>query len=177
MPPLASANVQEVDQTGLAAGLRQHVEAARSCAAAGRAASTRRFPNARGRGPRVLALAAILAGTVAGVAHAGTWGWEGGIDWGVAFPEREQFGSFGPEYAAAIAANNVGSPKDLMERWQRLPNDLRQWDCGTDGLGQPRRCLDMTYRGSNDYAGKAVRAHFDTINGIWHFMAFNIVKD
>lgn len=115
-----------------------------------------------------LVSAAVLAMLITGVAQA--------ADWEVAFPESEQFGAFGPEYAAGAAANKIRDPKQLIEMWHRLPNDLHQWECGTESLGSPRRCLDMTFRGSGEYVGKAVLVHFDTINRLWHFMNFEIVK-
>ncbi len=63
----------------------------------------------------------------------------------------------------------------MIEFWNRLPNNLHQWECGADSLGLPRRCLDMTFQGSGEYGGKAVLVHFDTISGVWHFMNFEIM--
>jgi hypothetical protein len=102
--------------------------------------------------------------------------WNSGTEWGSAFPEKETFGAFAPEYAASAAANRIRDPKQLMEMWNRLPNDLHQWDCGTDNLSYPRRCLDMTFQGSGEHAGKAVVVHFDTISGLWHFVNLEIAK-
>lgn len=104
------------------------------------------------------------------------WGaWSDGVSWNQAFPEHEQFGAFAPRYAAGNAAGTVAvsSPEALIYAWHRLPNDLRQQDCGTDNLGQPKRCLDMTFLGSGEYAGSSVTAHFDTIAGSWHFGGFD----
>ncbi len=118
--------------------------------------------------------AAILAWMIAATAQADTW--RNGTEWDSAFPENETFGAFAPAYAASLAANNIRNPNQLIQLWNRLPNDLHQWECGTDNLNSPRRCLDMTFRGSGEYLGKAVLAHFDTINGLWHFKNFEIVK-
>jgi hypothetical protein len=92
----------------------------------------------------------------------------------MAFPERDQFGALAPRYAALIAGRDVRSPEELIQRWNRLPNNLHLQDCGTDSLGQPKRCLDETFLGSGEYAGTSVTGHFDTINGSWHFMGFEI---
>ena len=101
--------------------------------------------------------------------------WDGvGWSWRQAFPERELFGAFAPGYAASVAGSGVSSPEWLIQSWHRLPNDLHQWDCGKDSLGQPERCLDETFQGSGEYAGSSVIAHFETISGSWHFVGFDV---
>jgi len=105
------------------------------------------------------------------------WGaWLNGVSWGQAFPEREQFGALAPRYAAAAVAGTdaIKSPEALIQDWHRLPNDLHQQDCGTDSLGQRKRCLGETFQGAGEYAGTFVTAHFDTIGGSWHFMGFDV---
>ena len=62
----------------------------------------------------------------------------------------------------------------LIQDWDRLPSELHQWDCGKDSLGQAKRCLDETFQGSGEYAGKSVTARFDTIVGAWRFIGFDI---
>jgi hypothetical protein len=100
--------------------------------------------------------------------------WANGVSWSQAFPEHEQFGAFAPRWAASLAGANVSNPEWLIQCWHRLPNDLHQQDCGTDSLGQPKRCLDETFQGSGEYAGTSVTAHFDTIGGSWHFLGFGL---
>jgi hypothetical protein len=70
--------------------------------------------------------------------------------------------------------DTVGSPMALIANWHRLPNYLHQWDCANDSLGQAKRCLDETFNGSGEYAGRLVTAHFDTLNGLWHFIGFEL---
>jgi hypothetical protein len=133
---------------------------------------------AAGAAAFIAAVLAIVTLAAPAVAEDSCWGsWVPGLygwSWSDAFPERQQFGALSPEYAAAVAAgtNTVSSPMALIADWHRLPNDLRQWDCGTDSLGQAKRCLDVTFLGSGEYAGKSVTAHFDTLSGQWHFIGF-----
>ena len=120
----------------------------------------------------VIFLTCVVAGTVLIARPAQAWD----PDWDLAFPESRQFGAFAPEYAAGVAANNIRNPKQLIEKWNQLPDDLHLWECGTDNLGSPRRCLDMTFRGSGEYVGKAVVVHFDTINRLWHFVMRQVTR-
>jgi hypothetical protein len=125
---------------------------------------------------KLILAGAALAACLALPAKADEGSWGNGVSWSQAFPEREQFGAFAPGYAAsmAMAGSGVSSPEALIQSWHRLPNDLHQWDCGKDSLGQPKRCLDETFQGSGEYAGSSVSAHFDTISGSWHFMGFDV---
>jgi hypothetical protein len=102
--------------------------------------------------------------------------WADGVPWTYAFPENEKFGALAPRYAAGAVAGTaaLNSPEALIQDWNRLPNDLHQQDCGKDTFGQPRRCLDMTFLGSGEYAGQSVTAHFDTLAGLWHFVGFDV---
>jgi hypothetical protein len=132
----------------------------------------------------ILVTIAVLASLVAQAAQtqgnnldcATVEAWADGTEWSNAFPEAKPFGALSPGYAASATAGTsaVSSPMALVQDWNRLPSELHQWDCGRDSLGQAKRCLNETFQGSGEYAGKSVTAHFDTINGLWHFMGFDL---
>ncbi len=121
-----------------------------------------------------LLLTGIVVCALAPPGKADEQSWGNGVSWSQGFPEHEMFGAFAPSYAASFVGANVRSPEWLIQQWHRLPNNLRQWDCGADSLGQSKRCLDETFQGSGEYAGTSITAHFDTIVGSWHFMGFDV---
>jgi hypothetical protein len=128
---------------------------------------------------RQIILAGVALAAFASVVRADDrfpcWGtWLNGVLWGQAFPERETFGAFAPRYAASVAGGPINNPEELIQRWHRLPNELHQQDCGTDSVGQPKRCLQETFQGSGEYRGASVTARFDTIGGSWHFVGFDV---
>jgi hypothetical protein len=95
---------------------------------------------------RELILTTAMIAGVALPAKAAEQSWGNGVPWNQAFPEREQFGAFSPRWAASWVGAHVKSPEWLIQFWNRLPNDLHQWDCGTDSLGHTKRCLDAVFQ-------------------------------
>jgi hypothetical protein len=93
----------------------------------------------------------VVLVTLASPVKATAQAWADGMSWGQAFPEHEMFGAFAPRYAAEMVSANVRSPEWLIQDWNRLPNDLHQQDCGIDGLGKPKRCMDEIRHGALRY--------------------------